>query len=766
MRNARQRRSSSRRSAVLLAGVVLLAACAPEGGGDAAPCGCSISGSCLDAGALNPSNPCQLCDPESATTSWSTKPDGARCDADANGCTVGDACRSGACVPGSAAPCDDGFSCTADSCANTGAATHLCENTLVAGKCLVASRCRAAGELHPTNACQVCDPGRATTSWSNAPDGTSCSDPDGCTIGDACQAGACAPGAAVSCDDGLSCTADSCTSTGPTGHRCASTLVPGQCLIASQCHAAGVANPSNPCQLCDPEGATTSWSNVAEGTACEADANGCTVADACHAGACQPGPAADCADGLACTADSCTSTGPASFVCAHPPAPEFTDCGTYSNGGETFVWQCDPAGVCVFRGTQSSCPMLYAWTGGEPAFESDMYPSGALGLVIGDGSYRKPDPHDAYVLRHALAEKDGALDLRLVEELDEIDYLDRARLFAIDVPADRQLVAIANNAPRPYAPVADRVLTIALERRPLVSAVHLQTGRDVAAQLSASDGDDVVLSEDMNASYWNTIEVDLGEFAAAETLKLVVDGRSRFPSTPEGKLHSRITNPSGVPTRLEVVDATGQWVEVARSRVTLVKPKEFPRPMAIDIGGIFPTSDHRMRLSWFNKTYLDAIWLDTTPAAPLAISEAPLLRADLVRHGFSEYTRGTEIPEYFYSTPRADGFALGAGSYTRHGDVTPLLDLVDDMFAIYGAGDEISMRFQPVAPPAAGLRRDYVLETAGYYKQDKPGLVSFTVEPLPFEAMTNFPYDPAVEHYPDDAAHVQYREAYDTRRAP
>jgi hypothetical protein len=36
------------------------------------------------------------------------------------------------------------------------------------------------------------------------------------------------------------------------------------------------------------------------------------------------------------------------------------------------------------------------------------------------------------------------------------------------------------------------------------------------------------------------------------------------------------------------------------------------------------------------------------------------------------------------------------------------------------------------------------------------------VEPLPFHAMTQYPYS-AEEHYPDTAAHRAYRERYNTR---
>ena len=39
-----------------------------------------------------------------------------------------------------------------------------------------------------------------------------------------------------------------------------------------------------------------------------------------------------------------------------------------------------------------------------------------------------------------------------------------------------------------------------------------------------------------------------------------------------------------------------------------------------------------------------------------------------------------------------------------------------------------------------------------------------SVEPLPFHAMSVYPY-PKTEHFPDDAAHQKYRQEYNTRPA-
>jgi DNA-binding beta-propeller fold protein YncE len=52
---------------------------------------------------------------------------------------------------------------------------------------------------------------------------------------------------AASCDDGLSCTTDSCGSSG----RCEHASAPGECWIEDACYADGQLNPGNPCEVCD-----------------------------------------------------------------------------------------------------------------------------------------------------------------------------------------------------------------------------------------------------------------------------------------------------------------------------------------------------------------------------------------------------------------------------------------------------------------------------------------------------------------------------------
>jgi len=97
--------------------------------------------------------------------------------------------------------------------------------------------------------------------------------------------------------------------------------------------------------------------------------------------------------------------------------------------------------------------------------------------------------------------------------------------------------------------------------------------------------------------------------------------------------------------------------------------------------------------------------------------------------------------------------------------VLPLLGEPDDRFAIFSAGDTIDLRFDASAipPPAPGMSRTWLLYLDGWAKDGDPNTVtSQTVEPLPFHAMSGYPYGPD-EHYPDDEVHALYQREWNTR---
>ena len=199
------------------------------------------------------------------------------CPAPADPCLI-EACLNGVC---GFAPFNEGGSCNDG---NLCTQTDFCQNGVCVGTDPVV--CPDPDQCHDPG---VCDPASGLCSNPARTDGTLCSDGNECTMNDSCQGGTCV-GQVVSCDDGLSCTTDSCN---PVS-GCVHTLQAGFCLIGNVCIAAGERNPANPCQGCDPALTPGAWANLPLGTSC-ADDDRCDGDEACDgAGACQPGIAVEC----------------------------------------------------------------------------------------------------------------------------------------------------------------------------------------------------------------------------------------------------------------------------------------------------------------------------------------------------------------------------------------------------------------------------------------------------------------------------------------
>lgn len=131
------------------------------------PCGNPTNSDCTDPDTCNGLGNCLPND----------VPNGTTCN-DGLFCTQGEQCSGGACGGGSLLPCDDGRTCTSDACNES---TDQCENTLLAGNCLIAGVCYADGELNPTDTCQECDPATNPGSFTTLPQGTLCDDGNPCT---------------------------------------------------------------------------------------------------------------------------------------------------------------------------------------------------------------------------------------------------------------------------------------------------------------------------------------------------------------------------------------------------------------------------------------------------------------------------------------------------------------------------------------------------------------------------------------------------------
>jgi len=123
--------------------------------------------------------------------------------------------------------------------------------------------------------------------------------------------------------------------------------------------------------------------------------------------------------------------------------------------------------------------------------------------------------------------------------------------------------------------------------------------------------------------------------------------------------------------------------------------------------------------------------------------------------------------QYVYEKASATGpYTRPSGTYTRYGDVLPLLTATDDKLAVFGSGDEVQLDFDPSHLPSLprGWVRDYFFAANGYEKDmDFYAAEGNYVAPLPFLSMGEYPYTPK-NSFPLDDAHVNYLLEYNTRQ--
>ncbi len=222
---------------------------------------CDIGGQLYSAGAANPNNACQTCQPATSTSGWTAlSPDAS--------CGAGSFCEQQTCESG----CEIAGSFVAANTVNPDNACQTCQPAMsatlwsnvtdgntcggdgmicVSGTCSLACRIGGSdytmGQSNPSDACQVCQPASSATNWSSANDGTSCGN------GGQCGGGTCKLPDGQACTSGNDCVTGVCNNPGNG--------LPEQCGCKP-----GWTNPQNPCQACDQNG--TSWDNMSDGTSC------------------------------------------------------------------------------------------------------------------------------------------------------------------------------------------------------------------------------------------------------------------------------------------------------------------------------------------------------------------------------------------------------------------------------------------------------------------------------------------------------------------
>ncbi len=452
--------------------------------------------------------------------------------------------------------------------------------------------------------------------------------------------------------------------------------------------------------------------------------------------------------------------------------------------------------VLELQQLKGSCAFLYTWDGQHFRFITDVMWRSALGMplgIMGKGeggrgkgpmSYAPAGASQEYlrIPGEALQPRNGRYVLQVTEELWETAYLDQLRLLAVDHPDSVEVFVDERFPPA----VRGLRLYQTVHPRPPLSAVD-ERGTDVLAELR--DHDYRYVSDLTPLAYQGLTEphaviLDLDQDAGRPGTLLVLRGWI-FPSDASINvaLSQQRQELAELPV-LEVRDARGRWV----SRGALGFPAGKDKTVVIDLAGIFPTRDHHVRVRTNMQIYWDQAFVaedvngggrtvkkqlrrsdgQEKTAAVVRVTTLSPQSGDLHFRGFSRmYRRGGRSGPHWFdydSVTKESPWRPITGAATRFGDVGPLLENSDDQYVVMVPGDETTVEFDaPAGAPPDGWTRDFLLYSDGWIKDsDLNTAFGTTIEPLPYHAITSYPYSSG-DRDPSDSPRQRYLREYNTR---
>jgi len=417
-----------------------------------------------------------------------------------------------------------------------------------------------------------------------------------------------------------------------------------------------------------------------------------------------------------------------------------------------------------------SCPFVYIenQTTGIYTYTNDFYgaSTGVRAMPIKD---RMNITYDIDFTDTKLIPENGKYSIHIRESLAEADFFDLSRLYIIDVPKgytpfstyhDYQQGAgyhMVNGVRFNYT----KESSIDTVKKPWVPiSVIDKYGNDTTYKFSKVD--DIAGHETLNRMNYYTM--DFGKINHPEYAKMIIYGWSKASQKPNDSETG--LSPKYLLGNIEVINQSGQWQKVGE----IGKMAGDLRPSLYNISNIWLTDDHRIRL-WgaYTPTTIsmyDMIVIDDSAPVDIELSVVNVSKATLFHSGKDNVSYVTEnhsviatgefIPDnpitYFY------------GNFTRYGDVTPLLQKLDDMYVIIRSGDEMDLEFPELAPKQGKDRKIFMDAFSWYYGRGSvAGDKNDNITQLPFIKMTKYPYNILEQNYPWDEEHIEYNKTYNTR---
>jgi len=414
----------------------------------------------------------------------------------------------------------------------------------------------------------------------------------------------------------------------------------------------------------------------------------------------------------------------------------------------------------------SSCPIVFAWNGQKFEFLADMIGPGIVGHWIAPNQRNTPDPEEYLkVAGSRVQAENGIIKFRMLEPMEELDYLDQARLIAVDHPSDVEVYPNERFMTNPPFPKFKVIASF--EAHPPLGAWD-DRGHNLLPLLI--ERDQKYVTDFPDAPYagfaaMHTIELDIGPWDPTRPLRLLMDGFTDYFSA-SSMYAAWQAGIQPVPPYVEMLDDSAKWVRVVDD---MGFPAGLSRTMVADLTGKLPPGTRFIRITTNLKIYWDLILVDNSATdTPFRTTEVPLAKAQLQFRGYPRVVEGNPRNDlsYVYGDVSATGpYSRQIGNYTRYGDVTDLLRAPDDEYVIFGSGDEVAVDFDSTHLPELpdGWNRDYFFYANGFAKDmDFYAAHGDTVSPLPFHTLLPYPY-PKGLGYPEDERHLRYMLEYNTR---
>lgn len=404
----------------------------------------------------------------------------------------------------------------------------------------------------------------------------------------------------------------------------------------------------------------------------------------------------------------------------------------------------------------SSCPYLYTWNGEKFEFVTDFLGGGEMGNWQKAGVYNYPDSDEfVRITSDQLKPKDGKYEIRLTNELEEVLFLDNLKLVAVEHDANEEVYP---NEGLGVPNAGQRILYTTKNAHASLSAVNSE-GANIKPKIEQLDH---VFYDDFKSlnirgyaeTHDLTLNLDDKKDFRGRTL-LLLTGWTDYAFSSDNLAASQSGKSLFLP-KLQVKNERGEWQTVIDSiGISIGRPQT----LVVDLTGKFLTDSREVRIVTNFKTLWDKIAVDTSEQTAVKSIELNPARADLRERGFSEEIKyGAMISANYDKVLNDSRWKYFSGNFTRISGIKPLLNQVDDTFVISKTGDELVLSFDALPELSTNL-----LYTDDYSKEmDINSGSPEAVFPLPFKAMSKYPYD-ADERFPMTDKKRKIYDEYTTR---